>query len=54
MGFIAGLALGATVTYIVMRHLFHGGWVASDWFDEQLRQIEGRLDALENRRAKQR
>ena len=42
-GSSVGLVLGGGATYWLMRKLFHCGWLTSDWFDMQLRQIEGRL-----------
>ncbi len=49
MGFVIGLVLGGGATDWLMRKLFHCGWLTSDWFDMQLRQIEGRLATVEER-----
>jgi hypothetical protein len=34
--FVAGCLVGALVCRVVMKKLFHVGWVSSDWFEAQL------------------
>ena len=49
MGFVAGCLVGGIVCWAAMKKLFHVGWVASDWFEAQLRQVEERLSQAEHR-----
>ena len=49
MSFVLGALVGALLCWAVMKKLFHVGWVSSDWFETQLRQVEARLSQAENR-----
>ena len=49
MGFVAGCMVGALICWAAMKKLFHVGWVSSNWFEAQLRQVEERLSQAEDR-----